>query len=97
MSMTKFSLKTIKSPNILIVAGWGRLAIDIFYLTGEPISPHLLRRDLFAVYKYSFIGHSLQLQQSQLVDNPGTPQYILGVPFCRVPSEGSSDLMDSMI
>ena len=84
MSMKPFIFKTIRSPNLFITI------IDIFYLSGELISLHLLRRDLFAVYKYSLIGHSLQLQQSQLVDNPGKPQYILDVRLCQIPSKSVS-------
>jgi len=33
--------------------------IGIFYPSGEPISPHRLRRSPFAVVHYSFMGHFL--------------------------------------
>jgi hypothetical protein len=32
------------------------ILIGIFYLTGEPISPHLLRCSPFAVEDHSFMG-----------------------------------------
>jgi hypothetical protein len=34
-------------------------SIDIFYPPGEPISPHLLRCDPFAVDYHSFMGRRL--------------------------------------
>jgi len=47
------------------------LVIDIFYLSGEPISPHLLRCSAFAVRDHSFMRCALHLGQSRLVNNPG--------------------------
>jgi hypothetical protein len=35
------------------------ILIGIFYLSGEPISPHLLRCDPFAVDDHSFMGRRL--------------------------------------
>jgi len=86
--MKPFILKTIKFHNLFIPI------IDIYYLSGKLISLHLLRRDLLAVYKYSFIGPSLLLQQSQLVDNPSAPHYILGVRPRRIHVEDSSESLD---
>jgi hypothetical protein len=42
-----------------LMLGWGGLANGILYPSGEPISPHRLRRGLFAVVYYSFIIHFL--------------------------------------
>ncbi len=47
------------------------LTIDIFYLSGEPISPYLLRCKGFAVVYHSVILCASHLRQSQLVNNPG--------------------------
>jgi hypothetical protein len=47
------------ASNFLLDAGWGRLAIDSFYPSGEPISPHRLRCNPFAVAHYSFMDHCL--------------------------------------
>ena len=43
---------------------------DIFYPSGEPISPYLLRCGAFAVDNYSFMPHTSQLRQSRLVNSP---------------------------
>ncbi len=45
--------------------------IDIYYPSGEMISPHLLRCKGFAVDYHSFILCASHLRQSQLVNNPG--------------------------
>ena len=45
--------------------------IDIFYPSGEPISPHLLRFGGFTVEYHSFTHQTLQLQQSRLVNSSG--------------------------
>ena len=45
--------------------------IGIFYLTGEPIPPHLPRSDPFSVDRYSFTNQISQIKQSWLVNNPG--------------------------
>jgi hypothetical protein len=45
--------------------------IDIFYPSGELISPYLLRCKGFAVAYHSFFLCASHLQQSQLVNNPG--------------------------
>ena len=45
--------------------------IDIFYPSGEPISPYLLRSKGFAVKYYSFILCASHLRQPRLVNNPG--------------------------
>ena len=42
-----------------------------FYPVGEPISPHLLRCEAFAVEDHSFTLHALRLQQPWLVKYPG--------------------------
>ncbi|HHF51667.1 MAG TPA: hypothetical protein ENL46_03160 [Candidatus Aminicenantes bacterium] len=43
----------------------------IFYLTGEPISQHLLCYRAFAVKNHSFIPCASHLQRPRLVNNPG--------------------------
>jgi len=45
--------------------------IGIFYLSGEPILPHLLRYRAFAVNNHSCIPCASHLQQPRLVNNPG--------------------------
>ncbi len=45
--------------------------IGIFYPSGEPISPHLLRCSAFAVEDHSFMRCALHLRQPRLVNNPG--------------------------
>jgi len=42
-----------------------------FYLSGEPISPYMLRCKGFAVDDYSCILCALPLRQPRLVNNPG--------------------------
>ena len=44
---------------------------DLFYISGEPISPHLLCSAIFAVEYHSFISRASHLWQSQLVNNQG--------------------------
>jgi len=39
--------------NFLLVAGWGWLAIGVFYYLGEPISLHQLRCNPLAVVHFS--------------------------------------------
>jgi hypothetical protein len=39
------------------------ISIGLFYLSGEPISLHLLRCDPFAVDNHSGMGHASHLQQ----------------------------------
>ena len=46
-------------------------SIGTFYLTGEPISPHLLRYNGFAVKDHSCIHCALHLRQPRLVNNSG--------------------------
>jgi len=60
-----------KFLNFLLDAGWGRVAIGIFYPSGEPILLHLLCCDPFAVDNHSCIGHASHLQQPRSVNNPG--------------------------
>ena len=45
--------------------------IGTFYLTGEPISPHLVCCSGFAVKDHSFIPCASYLRQPRLVNNPG--------------------------
>jgi len=45
--------------------------IDVFYPSGEPILPHLLRYRAFAVDDHSCIPCASHLQQPRLVNNPG--------------------------
>jgi hypothetical protein len=47
------------------------LYVGIFYLSGEPISLHLLCCGPIAVDDHSFMGHASHLQQPRLVNNPG--------------------------
>jgi len=49
----------------------------IFYLSGELISPHLLRCSAFAVEDHSFIRCASYLRQSQLVNNPRPPELFI--------------------
>ena len=42
--------------------------IGLFYLSGEPISPHLLRCDPFAVDHHSGMGHASHMQQPRFVN-----------------------------
>jgi len=55
LTLLQMTKKIFSSPSFKVRVRW--VGIDIFYLSGEPISLHLLLRDLFAVYKYSFMGH----------------------------------------
>jgi hypothetical protein len=55
-----YSKKTI--PNFII---------GTFYPSGEPILPHLLRYNGFAVKDHSCIHCALHLRQPRLVNNPG--------------------------
>ena len=48
-----------------------KFIIGILYLSGEPISLHLLRYSTFAVDDHSCIPCALHLQQHRLVNNPG--------------------------
>jgi len=57
--MTSFIFNKANFLNFLLDAGWGRLAISIFYPSGEPISQHRLRCNPFAVVYYNFMGHCL--------------------------------------
>jgi len=51
--------------------------IGIFYPSGKPISPHLLRYKGFAVGDHSFILRASHLRQLRLVNNPGQMLYRL--------------------
>jgi len=53
--------------------------IDTFYLTDEPISPHLLRYSGFAVKYHNFIPCASYLRQPRLVHNPGTPELFIKI------------------
>ena len=57
--MTSFIFNKVKFSNLPLDAGWGGLAISIFFPTGEPISPHRLRCGPFAVVHYNFMSHCL--------------------------------------
>jgi hypothetical protein len=50
--------------------------IGIFYPWGEPLLQHLLRCGQFAVVHYGFTIHASHLQQSRLVNNPGSLPYM---------------------
>jgi len=69
--------------NFLLVEGWGRSAIGIFYPSGEPILLHLLRCDPFAVDDHSCMGHASHLQQPRLVNNPGLKKGSIFGPVMR--------------
>ena len=83
-------IKNNKSSNFHLDEEWGRLAIGIFYLLGELISPHryILSRGgvgwPIAVYRYSSWAtalHPLLIGWgggSQLVNNPGNKLFIEG-------------------
>jgi hypothetical protein len=43
----------------------------IFYPLGEPISPHLLCCDPFAVDDHSFMTRASHLRRPRFVNNPG--------------------------
>jgi len=60
--------KTIKFLAVSFI--FFRFFIGIFYPTGEPISPHLLRCSAFAVDDHSFMRCALHLRQPRLVNNP---------------------------
>ena len=62
-------LREILETTLLIL--YFLLIIDIFYLSGEPISVYLLRYDGLAVEYHSFARHALHLHQSRLVNNSG--------------------------
>ncbi len=55
LTLLKMTTKTFLSPSFKVRVG--RIAIGIFYPTGEPISPHRLHCSPFAVVHYNFMGH----------------------------------------
>ena len=69
-----------ETPDAISFTGYFLFIIDIFYLSGEPISPYLLRCKGFAV-EYPrpgltrFIHYASHLRQSQLVNSPGCFKY----------------------
>jgi len=57
--MSSLSRFFSKSRSILSFMSMNSLSVGIFYLSGEPISLHLLRCDPIAVEDHSFMGRRL--------------------------------------